>query len=129
MPLGNPMGEDFVYSDEGLPIGIFMGTVRVSSLEQALTFYRDLLGMEIVKTLVGRAILSCGEQMLMLRESSPELIGGETGLYLATKSIYDLHARLVDEGVIFVQPPLRDEVGLTAIVVDDDGNILTFIEP
>ena len=55
-------------------------------------------------------------------------VGIDTGLYLRTDSPYDLHRRLVDEGVIFVMDPKRTHLGLITSFKDDDGNVLYAIE-
>ncbi len=128
MPLGDPQGGEFYYTDEGRPTGLVMGTVRVSDLEAAIEFYRDTLLMEPLSETEDKAMLRCGGQFIMLKLSPEEWAGGDTGLYISTSSIYDLHRRLVDEAVVFVQPPERGELGLTAVLSDDDGNLLTFIE-
>ncbi len=105
-----------------------MGTVRVSDIAAATEFYRDLLLMEPLSEADDQVILRCGGQFIMLNLSPVEWTGGDTGLYISTPSIYDLHRRLVDEAVVFMQPPQRGELGLTAVLSDDDGNLLTFIE-
>jgi len=128
MPMGDPQGANFVYTDEGKPTGLVMATVRVSSLDMAVEFYRDLLKMTPLQETDTEVIMSCGEQMIMLKKSPAEWVGGDTGLVLSTDSIYDLHRRLIDEAVVFAQPPERRELGLTAVLSDDDGNLLTFIE-
>lgn len=128
MPLGDPKGADFTYTDEGRPTGLVLATVRVSSLDMAVEFYRDLIKLELLHEGDGRAMLRCGPQILLLKESPPDWVGGDTGLVLSTDSIYELHRRLVDEAVVFAQPPERNELGLTAVLSDDDGNLITFVE-
>ncbi len=128
MPLGDPQGSNFVYTDEGKPTGLVMATIRVSSLDMAIEFYRDLLKMAVLQETEAEAVMACGEQMIMLKRSPADWVGGDTGLVLSTDSIYDLHRRLIDEAVVFAQPPERRELVLTAVLSDDDGNLLTFIE-
>ena len=72
------------------------------------------------------AILSAGKDLIRLVRT--DKVGSDTGIYLRTDSVYDLHRRLIDEGVIFVLDPKRTNLGLTTSFKDDDGNIINAIE-
>ena len=72
------------------------------------------------------AILSVGKDIIILRKS--DVVGVDTGLYLSTESPFDLHRRLIDEGVIFVIDPKRIDIGLITRFKDDDGNIIGAME-
>ena len=72
------------------------------------------------------AILAAGKDLIRIIKN--DSVGIDTGIYLRTDSPYDLHRRLVDEGVIFVMDPKRTDLGLITSFKDDDGNIIYAIE-
>jgi hypothetical protein len=55
-------------------------------------------------------------------------VGIDTGIYLGVGSPYDTRRRLIDEGVVFVEPPVRTPLGTATAIRDDDGNTLHLIE-
>ncbi|MCK9323646.1 MAG: glyoxalase, partial [Candidatus Methanomethylophilaceae archaeon] len=57
-----------------------------------------------------------------------ETVGIDTGIYLGVDNPYDLHRRLIDEGVIFIKDPERIPLGVRTSFLDDDGNVLNAIE-
>ena len=48
MPLGDPHGANFEYTDEGLPESIFAFTVPSTDLDRSIGFYGDILGFELL---------------------------------------------------------------------------------
>lgn len=126
MPLGDPGGGNFVYTDEGLPISIFAAAVPVKDVKRALAFYTEVLGMEIIYSNETEAAVYRGGARLILRKSQET--GTETGIILGVDNPYDFHRRLVDEGVVFVSEPKRLPLGVCTSFRDDDGNILHAME-
>ncbi len=126
MPLGDPHGGSFIYTDEGLPKGVAMVSIPVKNLKRSIEFYTRLLGMKLLSEGENVAILSVGKDMIVLRVS--DRTGANTGLFLSTESPYDLHRRLVDEGVKFIIDPKRIDIGLITTFADIDGNIVGAIE-
>ena len=126
MPLGDPHGGNFIYTNEGIPSGIALATIPSRDIVRSVRFYNGLLKMEVCSQNDDEAILSAGKDLILLTKS--DTVGIDTGLYLRTDSPYDLHRRLVDEGVIFVMDPKRTHLGLITSFKDDDGNILYAIE-
>lgn len=126
MPLGDPHGGNFTYTDEGLPKGVAMVSIPVKNLKRSISFYCELLGFKILSEGENVAILSVGKDMVVLRVS--DRTGVDTGLFLSTESPYDLHRRLVDEGVKFIIDPKRIDIGLITTFTDIDGNIIGAIE-
>ena len=126
MPLGDPHGGNFIYTNEGIPSGIALVTIPSRDVERSVRFYNGLLKMEICSRNDDEAILSAGKDLIRLVKG--DTVGIDTGLYLRTDSPYDLHRRLVDEGVIFVMDPKRTHLGLITSFKDDDGNVLYAIE-
>ena len=126
MPLGDPHGGNFIYTNEGIPSGIALVTIPSRDVERSVRFYNGLLKLEVCSQSDDEAILSVGRDLIRIARS--DRIGIDTGLYLRTDSPYDLHRRLVDEGVIFVMDPKRTQLGLVTSFKDDDGNIIYAIE-
>ena len=120
--MGDPHGGNFIYTNEGIPSGIALVTIPSRDIARSVRFYGDLLKMEVCSQSDDEAILSMPKGLIRLVRS--EVTGIDTGLYLRTDSPYDLHRRLVDEGVIFVMDPKRTHLGLVTSFKDDDGNII-----
>ena len=126
MPLGDPHGGNFIYTNEGIPSGIALVTIPARDVGRSVRFYNGLLKMEICSQSDDEAILAAGKDLVRIVRN--ESVGIDTGIYLRTDSPYDLHRRLVDEGVIFVMDPKRTDLGLITSFKDDDGNIVYAIE-
>lgn len=126
MPLGDPHGGNFVYTTEGLPKGIAAISIPTKDVDRSIRFYEGLLRFRLLSRGEDVAIMAVGKDMIVLRRS--DAVGVDTGLYLSTESVFDLHRRLIDEGVIFVIDPKRVDIGLITRFKDDDGNIIGAIE-
>ena len=126
MPLGDPHGGLFEYTDEGLPGSIFACTVPVRDVTRSIGFYRDILGMEVLSSDDSIAYLCRDGCRVILRRS--ENVGVDTGLYLGVDSPYNTRRRLIDEGVIFTQEPMHGPFGTYTSFRDDDGNVIHCIE-
>ena len=126
MPLGDPHGGNFIYTKEGIPSGIALVTIPSRDIARSVRFYNGLLKMDVCSQNEDEAILSAGKDLIRLERK--DTVGIDTGLYLRTDSPYDLHRRLVDEGVIFVMDPKRTYLGLITSFKDDDGNIIYAVE-
>ncbi|MFA6805668.1 MAG: VOC family protein [Candidatus Methanomethylophilaceae archaeon] len=126
MPIGDPGGGNFEYTNEGLPQCIFLAAVPVSDIDKGLEFYRDLLGMEVMYRNDREAGLRRESARIVLRLSKN--CGVDTGIYMGVDDPYDLHRRLIDEGVTFVQDPTREPWGVSTSFRDFDGNVIRVIE-
>ncbi len=126
MPLGDPHGGNFVYTTEGLPKGIAAISIPTKDVDRSIRFYEGLLRFRLLSRGEDVAIMAVGKDMIVLRRS--DAVGVDTGLYLSTESVFDLHRRLIDEGVIFVIDPKRVDIGLITRFKDDDGNIIGAVE-
>ncbi len=126
MPLGDPHGGNFVYTTEGLPKGIAAISIPTKDVDRSIRFYEGLLRFRLLSRGEDVAIMAVGKDMIVLRRS--DVVGVDTGLYLSTESVFDLHRRLIDEGVIFVIDPKRVDIGLITRFKDDDGNIIGAVE-
>ena len=126
MPLGDPHGGLFEYTDEGLPECTFACTIPVRDVGRSLYFYRDLLGMDVLSFDDTVAYLRRGDCRIILRRS--DSVGIDTGLFFGVDSPYNTRRRLIDEGVVFTQEPVRGPFGTYTSFRDDDGNVIHFIE-
>ena len=127
MPLGNPCGiDEFEYTTEGLPDSIQICTIPVRDVSRSISFYRDVLHMEVLEEDDGCAYLVRGSCRIILKRS--DITGIDTGLFFGTSNPYDTRRRLMDEGVVFIQPPTRGPFGTYTSIRDDDGNTISFIE-
>jgi catechol 2,3-dioxygenase-like lactoylglutathione lyase family enzyme len=126
MPLGDPGGGLFEYTNEGLPKCLFVYVIPVSDPEKRLPFYSELLGMDVVYRTDDEIGVKRENARLTLRRSAD--VGKDIGLYIGVDDPYDLHRRLIDEGVIFTEDPKRGHWGVSMSFKDDDGNILHAIE-
>jgi len=126
MPLGDPCGGNFVYTDEGLPESVFMATIPCRNIDLALSFYNGLLGMDVLYKKEKEAAVKRNGATLLLKVS--DTVGIDTGIYIGVENPYDLHRRLVDEGVVFVKDPIRAPLGVYTSFLDTDGNTIHAIE-
>jgi len=126
MPIGDPGGGLFTYTDEGLPTCIFAVTIPSKDIARSLPFYTDILMMDVLYESEDEAAVRRDGTVLILRRS--EVTGIDTGVFLGVDNPYDLHRRLIDEGVVFVKDPVRGPLGVYTSFRDDDGNVLNAIE-
>ena len=126
MPLGDPHGGLFEYTDEGLPETVFACTVPARDPSRSAAFYTDMLGLELLGSDGDRVFLRRGACNIVLVRS--EAVGIDTGIYLGVGNPYDTRRRLIDEGVVFAEPPVRTPMGTATAIRDDDGNTLHLIE-
>ncbi|MEM3059053.1 MAG: VOC family protein [Methanomassiliicoccales archaeon] len=136
MPLGDPMGGNEDYRERGKITGLEMVMIPVSDIEEGVEFYNGVLGFEIVSDLrranwIELKVPGCGGKIALYGppDGKERTHGIHTGIVLGTDSIYELHRRLVDEGVNFVMKPTRQPWGgLMAAFVDQDGNEIAILE-
>jgi catechol 2,3-dioxygenase-like lactoylglutathione lyase family enzyme len=126
MPIGDPGGGNFTYTDEGLPESIFMATVPCIDIDKALSFYHGLLGMDLLYRKENEAAVRRNGAILLLKVSAS--VGVDTGIFLGVENPYDLHRRLIEEGVVFVRDPVRAPMGVYTSFKDADGNTIHAIE-
>lgn len=126
MPLGDPHGGDFEYTDEGLPENITAVRIPTKDLSVGMKFYTNLLGMEVVTEKETYAVLKRGAAVILMEVS--DNVGIDTGFYIGVDDPYSLHRRLIDEGVIFMVDPEASPVGVYTSFRDDDGNIIRAVD-
>ncbi|MGI5964495.1 MAG: VOC family protein [Candidatus Methanomethylophilaceae archaeon] len=126
MPLGDPGGGNFEYTEEGLPQNIIAVRIPTSDLDESTAFYTELLGMEAVGRKESYAVLR-REDAVILLYLSPNT-GVDTGFYMGVDDPYALHRRLIDEGVIFMTDPEMGPIGVYTSFRDTDGNIIRVVD-
>ena len=126
MPLGDPHGGEFTYTDEGLPLNIRAVTVPVKNMDDSIEFYAGLLGFRIEEEGEKRTYLVRGDAHLILEKSANT--GIDTGIYFGVDNPYDLHRRLIDEGVVFVRDPLDSPIGVYTSFRDCSGNVVHAVD-
>lgn len=126
MPIGDPHGGDFEYTDEGLPQNITAVRVPTRDLSASIGFYTKLLGMEVIVRKDSHAVLK-REGAVILLVVSPD-VGIDTGFYIGVDDPYALHRRLIDEGVVFMVDPELGPVGVYTSFRDSDGNIIRAVD-
>lgn len=126
MPLGDPHGGDFEYTDEGLPKNITAVRIPTGDLDTSIGFYSDLLGMEVVDRKDAHAVLRREDAVILLVVSSHT--GVDTGFYIGVDDPYALHRRLIDEGVVFMVDPEMGPIGVYTSFRDTDGNVIRAVD-
>lgn len=103
--------------------------VFVSDLARAVSFYRDVLGLECTQEdeAFGYASFAAGPIRLGLAEvgeDQAELLERHTGIGFMVDDLESEHRRLAESGVVFPIPPERQPWGgLMALFADPDGNV------
>jgi predicted enzyme related to lactoylglutathione lyase len=136
MPIGDPMGGETYDLGRGRLKRVWMATVPVNDVEEAVNWYRESLGLDVLydqKAYDWVEMGVIGEDariaLYVPKERDAKKPGIDTGIMFATDSIFEVHRRLVDEGVIFVLKPEKQSWGgLLAIFQDPFGNKLGVIE-
>lgn len=100
----------------------------VTDIERAKRFYRDELGLPMVKEgSFGAEFLEAPPHLGVHPAIHPDaraLVGRHTGLTLRVEGILGYCERLHDQGVRFLAEPTRQSFGIMAMIADPDGNIL-----
>jgi len=101
--------------------------LSVPALGSAVTYYRDRLGLKLLRQDKQAAsfLMSDGKTELVLR-SDPEQTSGE--VYYLVDGVRDLYAKRDELKLIFVHPPRAVSRGYTAPVRDPFGNVLLLLD-
>ncbi|MDZ7639816.1 MAG: VOC family protein [Bryobacterales bacterium] len=103
--------------------------VFVRDLNEATTFYRDKLGLQLQFSSAehGYASFSAGGVRLGVTlpgADQAQLVGRHTGVGFEVLDLEAEHARLSDLGVRFTMPPtMQPWGGFMAMISDVDGNV------
>lgn len=109
--------------------------ITVSDVEEALSFYRDALGLEFLFSAgPGLAFLNADGVRLMI--STPQgagTVGGNSILYFKVSGIEEVHSAIVERGAKNERTPrlaarMPDHELWTGFVRDPDGNLVGLME-
>lgn len=99
----------------------------VTDIERAKRFYRDDLGLPMVREgSFGAEFLEDAPHIGVHPAVHPDalaLVGRHTGMTIRVDDILNYCARLHERGVIFLAEPTRQPFGIMAMIADPDGNI------
>lgn len=106
--------------------------IFVTDLERAVVFYRDQLGLPLLRQgSFGAEFLDDGTRLGVhpaVHSDAKALVGRHTGVTLQVDGLLALAERLHEHGVRFIAEPTRQDFGIMAMVADPDGNILALWE-
>lgn len=113
--------------------GIGQVAINARDLPRAVTFYRDVLGLQLLFEVQQMAFFDCGGIRLMVGiASEPRFDHPASILYYRVANITVAHQALVARGVTFEQPPHRAARLEThdlwlAFFADPEGNTLALM--
>lgn len=101
--------------------------VRVSGLASAVTYYRDVIGLKLIRqdARVANFQLRDGATELVLH-SDPDLPG--EAIYYLVDDVRDIYRRRAELKLSFSSPPAQVSRGYRATVKDPYGNVLLLID-
>jgi len=109
--------------------------ITVSNVEEALTFYRDALGLEFLFS-AGPELVFLNADGVRIMLSTPQgagSIGGNSILYFKVSDIEAVHSALVSRGANNERDPqlaakMPDHELWTGFLRDPDGNLVGLME-
>ncbi len=101
--------------------------LRVPALPGAVRYYRDVLGMKLIRqdNRAAGFLMSDGETEIVLR-ADPDQPAEE--IYYLVDDVRDLYSRREKLQLKFVQPPRQSAQGYFAAVKDPFGNVLMLLD-
>lgn len=83
-------------------------SVTVHDLEEAVSFYRDVLGMHLLFQVPKMAFFDCeGIRLMLAVPDKPEFDHPSSIIYFQVEDIHGVYAKLADRGVVFEGTPQR----------------------
>ena len=111
---------------------LYSVAIFVSEVDRAVEFYRDMLGLPMLKHGSFGAEFLDGDTHLgvhpAVHPESKALVGRHTGITLFVPDLLHYCRVLHDRGVRFVTEPTQQPWGIMAMVADPDGNMLALWE-
>ncbi|HET9294940.1 MAG TPA: VOC family protein [Gemmatimonadales bacterium] len=115
-----------------MPPTLYSVAVFVTDMDRALLFYRDHLGLPLLRQGAFGAEFLDGETRLgvhpAVHADAKVLVGRHTGVTLHVPDLLSYCERLHDRGVRFLTEPTRQAFGIMALVADPDGNVFALWE-
>jgi catechol 2,3-dioxygenase-like lactoylglutathione lyase family enzyme len=101
--------------------------IRVPQLSGAIKYYRDVLGMTLLREDARLAALKMPDDSCeLILHADPDL--PEEGIYFLVDDVRDMHRRRDELKLIFVSPPAQIARGYTATVKDPFGTVLQLLD-
>lgn len=111
---------------------LYSVAVFVSDMDRALLFYRDHLGLPLLRQGSFGAEFLDGETRLgvhpAVHPNALAMVGRDTGVTLHVEDLLAYCERLHARGVRFITEPTQQGFGIMALVADPDGNVLALWE-
>lgn len=111
---------------------IYSIAIFVSDIARATEFYRDRLGLPIIKEgSFGAEFFDGGAHIGVHPAIHPDakaLVGRHTGITLYVSGLLHYCGELHERGVQFVAEPTQQAWGIMAMIADPDGNMLALWE-
>lgn len=120
-------------------------TVLVPSYDEGITFFIDTLGFELAsdadlgggrRWVVVRPHGDKGSSLVLAepgndrqRKRIGDQTGGRVGFFLFTEDFAADHARLLEQGVVFLEEPRFETYGTVAVFLDPFGNSWDLLQP
>jgi predicted enzyme related to lactoylglutathione lyase len=101
--------------------------IKVTDIEQAVSFYRDALGLKIKSEWSNYVVfdLAGTVTLALMLGGKKERREGAPNIYLAVENVDEEYERLKTKGVDFVEPPKKQYWGgYAALFADPDENLL-----
>lgn len=116
------------------PLRLQAARIYCGDLEQAVLFYRDLIGLTLLKQAGNAAVFDTGVAQLTVEglphghPAHADMVGRFTGLSFVVADLAATYGRLSALGVTFLAPPQPQAAGGGAAHFRDTaGNVLTMI--
>jgi len=102
--------------------------IRVSSVTGAVRYYRDVLGLRLVREEAHLATLQLADDSLtqIVLHADPDLPA--EGVYFLVDDVRELYRRRTELKLTFVGPPVRVARGYSATVKDPFGTVLQLLD-
>ncbi len=107
-------------------IGLDRYVLRVVNLPAAVRYYRDVLGLEVLREATGFATLRLADGREILLHNDDDLPG--EGVFLLVENVQDLYERRAELRLTFVARPSRVARGFKATCRDPFGTPLLLID-
>src|SRR3982750_4401215 len=100
--------------------------LRVPGLPSAVTYYRDVLGLKLVRRGAGLASFKLGDDAELVLHVDPDLPG--EAVYYLVDDVRDLYKRRAQLKLTFTSPPTQVARGYRATVRAPFGTVLLLLD-
>jgi predicted enzyme related to lactoylglutathione lyase len=101
----------------------------VADMDNAVKFYRDIIGLSLKFQSPGWSEFSTGETSLSLHPASEKNPAGSIELGFNVSNLGKFHQEMSDKGVRFSMPPTKQDFGgILAQFVDSEGRSCSVAE-